>query len=243
MKNLDFKEAALMIQKSNYTVALTGAGMSTESGIPDFRSKGGLWRKHDPTTLASIESLTHHYPLFHQFYKERFLSLRDCQPHQGHYILAKWEKEGLLQSVITQNIDGLHHKAGNKNVYELHGNLNCIFCQKCRKEDTIESFFQKAPCPSCGGLLRPGVILFGEGLPEEAWEGAVYEIKKAKLLLVIGTSLLVSPVNQLPLLMGQKDKKILINHDPTPLNHLFNIIFKERAGEVLGRIQETLMEE
>lgn len=239
MESKKYREAANMLQRSDYTVVLTGAGISTESGIPDFRSKDGLWKKYDPTTLSNVQTIYHNYSLFHQFFKERLGALWECGPNQGHRVLAEWEREGLLQAIITQNIDSLHQKAGSQNIYEIHGNIETIYCQECKEESDVESFLQKNPCLHCNGPLRPGVILFGENLPHETWMGAVEEIRKAHLLLVVGTSLQVSPVNQLPLLMKEKDRRILINQDATHLDSIFNLIFTNKAGEVLKEIQDS----
>lgn len=242
MQQEKYRRAAAMIKEAEYVVVLTGAGISTESGIPDFRSKGGLWQEYDPMTLATTRAIYENYSLFHQFYSERLKALWDCKPHRGHDVLAAWEREGLLQAVITQNIDALHEKAGNKNIYEIHGNIMGIYCQQCKGESSVNAFLQKTSCQACGGPLRPGVVLFGEALPQKIWEGAMQEVERAHLLLVIGTSLQVSPVNQLPLLMAGRGRMILINQEPTPLDDSFHLIFKEKAGETLWRIQERIQE-
>ncbi len=240
MESKKIKEAAQMLQEADYTVVLTGAGISTESGIPDFRSPDGLWKKYDPTTLSNVQAIYNHYNLFHQFFKERLGALWDCKPNQGHRVLAEWEKEGLLQAVITQNIDSLHKKAGSHTIYEIHGNIETIYCQECQEKSDVQTFLQKSPCSYCNGPLRPGVILFGEALPQETWKRAVEEIERADLLLVIGSSLQVSPVNQLPLHMDEEDRRILINQETTHLESIFDLLLTGRAGELLKAIESIL---
>ena len=233
-------QAARWIKTAAFTVVFTGAGMSTESGIPDFRSPGGHWTKTDPAQVASVEAMEYHYDLFHEFYTMRFQTLNRCNPHEGHRILAVWEQKELVQSIATQNVDGFHRQAGSQRVFELHGALNHVRCIHKSHPGSPADFIEKNPCGVCGDRLRPGVVLFGESLPLAAWDQVFYDIQKSDLLLVIGTSLQVSPVNQLP--MMAKGKKILINRDPVSSACHFDSVFQGTAGEVLQQLDDALNE-
>ncbi|MBB6449007.1 NAD-dependent deacetylase [Geomicrobium halophilum] len=190
---------------------LTGAGMSTESGVPDFRSQTGLWAKHDPMKTATVEALENDYEHFHEFYRNRIESLKSIDPHQGHEIITNWQRAGMISVIATQNVDGLHQKSGSQNVAELHGNLREFRCYGC--ESTLEEadFISKKSCEHCGGKIRPNIVLFGEQLPIDTWEYAMEKIRESDVLVVLGTSLQVSPVNQLPDLAPAE--KIYINDD------------------------------
>ncbi len=223
------------IESSRATVLLTGAGMDTESNIPDFRSRDGWWRKYDPRALASIDNLHNNYPLFKEFYSMRIRLLEDIKPHRGHYILADLEEKGLIKTIATQNVSGLHFMAGSKNVYELHGNIQTVSCNNCGKEGQIKDFLEGKNCSKCGNLLRPNVVLFGEGLPMEAWTLAEKDIRNSDLLIVLGTSLEVSPVNQLPLIAG--GKTVLINKEDVGRNYDFDMRLIGKAGEILEGLE------
>lgn len=199
------------LKKSNYTVVFTGAGMSTESGLPDFRSSNqGLWTKNDPSKLASTKALNDNVDEFIAFYRHRVLGVNEYKPHKGHEILAKWEKLGVIQAIITQNVDGFHQLAGSKRVVELHGTLQKLHCQICRLEYSSEEYIKKEyHCP-CGGILRPSVVLFGESLPEQAFHFALEEAEKAELFIVLGSSLTVTPANQFPLIAKENGAKLVI---------------------------------
>ncbi|MGI6730332.1 MAG: NAD-dependent deacylase [Anaerovoracaceae bacterium] len=226
------------LNESKYTVVLTGAGISTESGIPDFRSKDGWWKKLNPSEVASINALENNYDLFREFYKYRISMLEGCKFNKGHKVLADWEEKGFVNSVVTQNIDGFHIDAGSKNTYELHGSINAIRCHSCGKVHSVEDFINDKQCEACGGNLRPGVVLFGEGLPTDVWHKAYEEIEKSDLLLVIGTSLNVSPVNSLPSVA--KGKKVLINAEKTQMDHLFDLVINAGSGTVLVAVSDTI---
>ncbi|MFC5714184.1 NAD-dependent deacetylase [Thalassorhabdus alkalitolerans] len=205
------QEVGKWMMESKNTVVLTGAGMSTESGLPDFRSKEGWWRSIDPSTVANVDALNRNYDLFHEFYRDRIISLSHCKPHEGHLIVAEWEKKGIISHVATQNVDGFHHQAGNRNVSELHGNIRTFRCHNCGAGALEELFLNGDNCRECGGRLRPNVVLFGEMLPQEAWETSLDAIDSADLVLVIGSSLQVSPVNQLPSMT--KGKTVWLNKE------------------------------
>ena len=233
-----------LLEKSNYIVVYTGAGMSTESGLPDFRSaKTGLWEKEDPALIASTEALNRDVEKFFQFYRERVLGVKDCKPHKGHDILAKWEKDGLIQSIITQNVDGFHSVAGSENVMELHGTLQKVHCQSCKKEYGNDMYESESFYCTCGGKLRPSVVLFGEELPEEAFMQAVQESEKADLFIVLGSSLTVTPANQFPLIAKENGAKLLIvNMEPTHFDDYADIVINDqKIGDVLAEIDSYLV--
>lgn len=232
--------AAELLKQSKYTVVLTGAGLSTESGLADFRSSRGMWAERDPLQLASQEALQNNYPEFRAFYLERIKTLQKNSPHKGHQILAAWEKAGILQAIITQNVDGFHKKAGSSEVIELHGNLTRINCENCSCEVTPETFIEGLNCDVCNGKLRPGVVLFGEGLPQNEWEKALSHLERAQLLIVIGTSLEVSPANQIPLYFRGRGKQILLNQEETSYNKFFDLFIQGSAGETLAGVDKAL---
>ena len=237
-KMKEIKRLAGWIKQSDFTVVLTGAGMSTESGLPDFRSKSGWWKSYDPSALASVDAMKTNYPLFHEFYCMRIKALKKCQPHRGHYILAEWEKKGLINSIATQNVDGLHRAAGSGNVHELHGSLRSIRCSVCGRPGTVEGFLNRVDCCSCGERLRPGVVLFGEMLPQDAWNSALRDMEKADIVLVIGTSLQVYPANQLPSLT--EGRKVFVNYEVQGTVSGFDMVVKGKAGGVLAELDRML---
>lgn len=228
-----------MLKGANYTVVFTGAGMSTESGLPDFRSsKQGLWNKKDPSQIASTEALNNNVDEFIEFYKERVLGVKEYQPHQGHHILAKWERQGLIKSIITQNVDGFHQEAGSGHVAELHGTLQKLHCQSCGKEyDSAEYVNQEYYC-SCGGVLRPSITLFGETLPQDAFQFALEEAEKADLFIVLGSSLSVTPANQFPLIAKETGAKlVIVNMEETEMDaYADELIHGREVGKVLAEV-------
>lgn len=190
------------IEESNSIVFFGGAGVSTESGIPDFRSKEGLYNQHDvhfekysPEYLLSNDCLYQHPKVFFEFYRQK-MDTRGIEPNITHKVLAKLEQAGKLKAVVTQNIDGLHQLAGSKRVYEIHGTTQRNYCSICKKEYPADFLFTNTdaiPKCECGGLIRPYVTLYGEGLPEDAVENAIYAISSADMLIIAGTSLQVYP--------------------------------------------------
>jgi NAD-dependent deacetylase len=229
--------AAVLIREARSMVLITGAGMSVDSGVNDFRSASGWWRKIDPRTVATVEALESDYDLFHEFYAMRIAQLQQVVPHRGHAILAEWERRGKLACICTQNVDRLHQIAGNRNVYELHGTIRRFRCHACGAPHTEAAFLQKQSC-ACGGRLRPDVVLFGESLPSEAWRQSLSAIRQADLVLVIGTSLQVAPVNQLPFLT--RGRLIFINAEETGYEEQFDVFIKGRALDSLTAIAEWL---
>lgn len=227
------------IKTSNYTVVFTGAGMSTESGLPDFRSSNnGLWTKKDPSKLASTKALNENVDEFITFYRNRVLGVNEYRPHKGHEILAKWEIQGLIQSIITQNVDGFHQLAGSKRVAELHGTLQRLHCQKCKLEYSSEEYLKKEYYCQCGGILRPSIVLFGESLPEQAFHFALEEAEKAELFIVLGSSLTVTPANQFPLIAKENGAKlVIINMEPTDFDIYANEVIN---GRKIGSLLQEL---
>lgn len=231
------------LKESNYTVILTGAGMSTESGLPDFRSANtGMWNQEDPSKIASTEALNKNVEKFFEFYRHRVLGLEECKPHKGHEILVKWEREGVIRSIITQNVDGFHDEAGSENVAELHGTMKRVHCHSCGKVYGNEKYADKQFHCECGGKLRPSVVLFGEMLPEDAIMKAAEESEKADLFIVLGSSLTVTPANQFPLIAKQNGAKlVIVNLEPTEFDIYADLVINDRKiGEVLQEADQQL---
>lgn len=231
------------IKKSRKTAVFTGAGMSTESGIPDFRSANqGLWKMKDPSKIASIQALNDNVEEFFKFYRNRVAGVNEFAPHKGHHILAKWETEGLIDGVITQNVDGFHTDAGSNHVMELHGTLKKVHCQSCGTEYDSSEYMKGNYHCKCGGPLRPSVVLFGEMLPEEAFSKALLLSESADLFIVLGSSLSVSPANQFPLIAKQNGAKlVIVNMEPTEFDHYADLVIHDRKiGEVLEEIEQEL---
>jgi len=228
-----------IIDDSENIVFFGGAGVSTESGIPDFRSVDGLYNqkyRYPPETILSHRFFVAHTAEFYGFYREKMLCL-DAQPNKAHFKLAEMEKAGILKAVITQNIDGLHQKAGSKRVYELHGSVHRNICQNCKK--SYDGAFilsgEGIPHCTCGGTIKPDVVLYEEPLNEAVVDGAVEAIAAADLLIVGGTSLAVYPAAGLLNYFGG-DKLVLINKSPTPYDRRASLIINDSIGETLSRI-------
>ncbi len=228
-----------LVNESNNIVFFGGAGVSTESGIPDFRSKDGLYNqkyKYPPEEILSHTFFINHTEEFFKFYKEKLNSLK-YEPNVTHIKLAELEKEGKLKAVVTQNIDGLHQKAGSKNVYELHGSVLRNYCMKCHKFYDAEYVFNSSGIPkcSCGGIIKPDVVLYEESLDEETLEKSVYAIANADLLIVAGTSLTVYPASGLINYFRGKNL-VLINRDTTPFDNRADLVINESLGKVFEEI-------
>lgn len=228
----EFKQ---LVCKSNNIVIFGGAGVSTESGIPDFRSKDGLYnQKYDypPEEILSHTFFMKHTDEFYKFYKDKMNSLK-YEPNITHFKLAELEKQGKLKAVITQNIDGLHQKAGSKNVYELHGSVLRNYCMKCHKFYDAEYVFNSSSVPkcSCGGIVKPDVVLYEEGLDEATLESSILAIRNADLLIVAGTSLTVYPASGLINYFRGKNL-VLINRDTTPFDNRADLVINDGLGKV-----------
>ena len=233
------KKFAEMLKKRE-AVIFTGAGMSTESGLQDFRSKTGLWANIDPAALASVNALENDYEQFLSFYVSRLLVPESVKPNIGHELVAQWERDGFIKGLITQNVDRLHQAAGSVNVAELHGSLEPVRCHRCGTHMPKDDFIQGKRCP-CGGRLRPGVVLFGEMLPESEIRKAESWSADCNLFVVLGSSLAVSPANYFP----QKAKYaganlVIVNMDETPFDHIADLVVHESIGKFLSEVQEEL---
>lgn len=230
------KWLAEQIKKGGVTI-FSGAGLSTESGLQDFRSKDGIWAHADPTRLASVGALERNYEEFLEFYKARLYVPESVKPNTGHKLIAEWETKGYLKGIITQNVDRLHQKAGAKNVAELHGSLEPVKCHKCGKKWDTESFMEGKKC-DCGGNLRPSVILFGEMLPDEPLMYADEWSSDCETFIVLGSSLVVSPANYFPRQAKNHGAKlVIINREPTPLDYMADLVAHESIGEYLGKVE------
>ena len=241
----EIDEVASLIARSGCTVALTGAGVSTASGIPDFRGPQGVWRFVDPEKFEI--SYFHQHPdevwdLFVQYLLPAF----DVKPNPAHYALAELERVGKLCAVITQNVDMLHQAAGSKNVVELHGALRDAVCTKCGARYPLREALKwrtaGAPrCPRCGGVLKPDVVFFGEPLPQDALREAFMLAEMAEVFLAVGTSLAVYPANQLPVVAKKRGAKlVIINADETYYDFFADYILRGRVEEILPRLVEKV---
>ena len=238
MCNSEIETLKTWIEASDNIVFFGGAGVSTESGIPDFRSTDGLYHQkfeYPPETILSHTFFYQHTEYFYRFYREKMLPL-EAEPNAAHRALAVLERAGKLRAIVTQNIDGLHQKAGSKNVYELHGSIWRNYCTKCGKSYSAEFIRNSGGVPhcACGGLIKPDVVLYEEGLDEKTIKGAVRAIAEADVLIVGGTSLTVYPAAGLIRYYGG-NRLVLINRDETPYDGYANLIFREPIGQVLGQ--------
>ena len=227
------------INESNNIVFFGGAGVSTESGIPDFRSKDGLYNmKYDypPEEILSHFFFMNNTKEFYRFYKDKMNSLK-YEPNITHIKLAELEKQGKLKAVVTQNIDGLHQKAGSKNVYELHGSVLRNYCMSCKKFYDPEYVFNSKEIPKCecGGIIKPDVVLYEEGLDDETVENAITAIANADMLIIGGTSLTVYPASGL-INYYRGNKLVLINRDETNFDRRANLVINDSLGKVFNNI-------
>ncbi|MCI9288147.1 MAG: NAD-dependent protein deacylase [Oscillospiraceae bacterium] len=228
------------IKKSRNIVFFGGAGVSTESGIPDFRSVDGLYNqryRQPPETILSHTYFEGHTGDFYRFYRDKMICL-DAKPNAAHLKLAELERAGKLRAVVTQNIDGLHQLAGSQAVYELHGSVHRNYCTKCRAfygVDFIQAGEGVPLCPVCGGVVKPDVVLYEEGLDQDTVEGAVRAIAGADVLIVGGTSLVVYPAAGL-INYYRGNRLVLINRDPTPCDGQADLVIHDSIGKVLGGI-------
>jgi NAD-dependent deacetylase len=221
-------------------VVLTGAGISTESGIPDFRSPTGIWAKYDPMEYATIHAFRRDPVKVWEFYARRFEVLTTAEPNVGHLALAALERRGLVEAVVTQNIDGLHQRAGSQEVIEVHGSIRTASCLACGERVTLEEVVAALreapapPCPGCGEILKPDVVMFGELLPVAAMDRALELAQAAGLLLVVGSSLEVYPVAGLPEeTLSGGGQLAIVNRGPTPFDRVAAVKIDGEAGETL----------
>ena len=227
------------IAESERIVFFGGAGVSTESGIPDFRSVDGLYNQkfdYPPEQIISHTFFRRRPEYFYRFYREKMLPL-GFEPNITHKVLARWEQEGRLSAVVTQNIDGLHQKAGSKKVYELHGSVLRNYCQRCGKFHSAEFVKNAAGVPKCdcGGTVKPDVVLYEESLDQDTIEKSAMAIYQADLLIVAGTSLTVYPAAGL-IRYYRGDRLVLINRDETPYDRHADLVFHESLGDIFGQL-------
>ncbi len=232
-------ELKKMIAESNNIVFFGGAGVSTESGIPDFRSVDGLYhQKYDypPETILSHTFYRRHTDEFYRFYKDKMLCL-DAKPNAAHLALAKWEQEGKLKAIVTQNIDGLHQAAGSKRVYELHGSVLRNYCEDCGKFYDVNYVKDAEGVPkcSCGGTIKPDVVLYEEGLDDSTIRGAVKAISEADMLIIGGTSLVVYPAAGL-IDYYNGNKLVVINKSNTGRDEQADLVIQGSIGEVFTQV-------
>ena len=227
------------IEESDRIVFFGGAGVSTESGIPDFRSVDGLYSQkfeYPPETIISHSFYVRKPAYFFNFYREKMLPL-GFEPNVTHKVLARWEREGKLSAIVTQNIDGLHQKAGSKKVYELHGSVLRNYCTRCGKFYPAEFIRDTEGVPKCsrGGTVKPDVVLYEEGLDMDTIEKSVEAIQEADMLIVAGTSLTVYPAAGLIRYYGGK-RLVLINRDPTPYDSQADLVLHDTLGNVFSQL-------
>ena len=235
----DIEKLREIIHNSHRIVFFGGAGVSTESGIPDFRSADGLYHQqfdYPPEEILSHTFFMRNPEEFYRFYRNKMLCLT-AKPNKAHLTLAKWEREGILRSVVTQNIDGLHQAAGSQRVHELHGSVLRNHCMKCGKFNGVEKIAESEGVPlcECGGIIKPDVVLYEEALPEDTVMQAVEDIRNADTLIVAGTSLTVYPAASYVRCFGG-DHMILINRDATPYDHMADLVIHDKVGEVLSQV-------
>ncbi len=242
------EQAVEILANARHIIVLTGAGISTASGIPDFRGKDGLWKKI-PSYKFTIDYFLENPLEVWQLYYERFKAMGNVKPNPGHYALAKLEEAGIIKAIITQNIDGLHQAAGSKRVIELHGNFKHAVCMTCRRLYPIEHAFEKVlkgevpRCDYCGGLLKPNVVLFGEPLPAKAINEAFMLAERSDAIIVAGSSLYVTPANQIPVVVKAKGGKVIaINMGEIFMRDIIDILVEAPTEKALPILCEKLLE-
>ncbi|MBA7685800.1 NAD-dependent protein deacylase [subsurface metagenome] len=243
-EKLDTGRLIEVLQDANRVAILTGAGISAESGIPTFRGEEGLWKKYRPEELATPAAFSQDPKFVWEWYDWRRGIFAQKEPNPGHKVIARWEEAFPTVSLITQNIDGLHQKAGSKNIWELHGN---IWKLRCTEEGTItenyETPLKEIPplCPNCGALLRPHVVWFGESLSPTILQKSIQLSSECDVMFVIGTSAVVQPAASLPFEASKAGAKLVeINPDPTPLSLYADFSIRGKSGEILPLIDEEL---
>ncbi len=243
------EDAAELFRKAKRVVVLTGAGISTPSGIPDFRSEGtGLWSRDEPMEVASLGTFRAHPERFFNWFRPLAGQIFHAEPNAAHSALVELEREGIAQIIVTQNIDGLHQKAGSTRVVEMHGTLRTLSCTQCFRQFQSEPYLRayiedgKIPqCPHCSGILKPDVILFGEQLPQSAWFEAQREARQCDLMLVAGSSLEVLPVAGLPMqALDRGAHLVIVNNTPTYVNVRADVVIMDDVAAMLPEIAKRV---
>ncbi len=242
--------AAELLTKARHAIVLTGAGLSTPSGIPDFRSEGtGLWSRDEPLEVASLLTFRTAPARFFEWFRPLASQIFNAQPNPAHLVLAELEHKRRIQTIITQNIDMLHHKAGSRKVIETHGTLRTLSCTQCYRQQGYEAYLptfvetgEIPRCPACGAILKPDVILFGEQLPQKAWAEAQQESRNCDLIIVIGSSLEVLPVASLPMqAIDRGAHLIIVNNSVTYLNVRADVVLSEDVATVIPAISKRVL--
>ncbi|MFO8018100.1 MAG: NAD-dependent deacylase [Promethearchaeia archaeon] len=245
-------EAAEIIQNSDDIVVFTGAGASTESGIADFRSEGGLWSRYDPAVHANYQLFLKDPTKFWEMHRDLEKTLIEAEPNPTHYAIAELEKMGKVKAIITQNVDMLHQRAGSSShedipIYELHGSYGKLECVRCDREydlDEVDTQSEEYPVCECSGFIKPKVILFGENLPPGILNNAVASVRDCDCFLMVGSSLEVSPANFLPGLAKEYGAEIIfINKDSTAMDDIADIFVKGKSGEIFTQLMKKLKNE
>lgn len=243
----EIQELRALLEKASRIVVFTGAGISTESGVSDYRSKGGIWDRFQPVTIQEFLADEEKRREYWRRKKEMYAEMRDAKPNQGHLAIARLEKirrgevTSPLLGVITQNIDGLHQKAGNQKVVEIHGTNREVICLTCGRIDPFETAYERLLageeiplCLHCGGLLKPNTISFGQALDPDVLNLAVTWARSCDLMLAVGSTLIVEPAASLPRLAKRGDARlVIVNRDPTPLDESADLVIHQTAGPVL----------
>lgn len=233
-----FESLSEKIKGAKKIVFVTGAGISQESGIPTFRGKEGLWRRYDPMQLATIDAFNDSPKLVWEWYEDRRKNILNAKPNPGHLAIAELEKYKDVV-VLTQNIDGLHQRAGSSRVLELHGSIIRIKCTVCEFEDDIPTNFENLPpkCNKCGNILRPDVVWFGEALPQKVWNKAIIEANTCDIMIIAGTSLVVSPANTLPVYAKQNNATLIeVNPEQTQMSSEMDMTLRTTSAKALPSI-------
>jgi len=229
-----FESIKEQIKDFKRIVFVTGAGISQESGIPTFRGKDGLWRNYDAMKLATIDAFYEDPKLVWEWYNERRRNIFSANPNQGHIAISELEKYADV-TVLTQNVDGLHQKAGSSKILELHGSIIKIKCTICEfKDEMINEFYDIPPLCKCGNILRPDVVWFGESLPQDIWKNAIILASQCDLMVIVGTSLVVSPANTLPIYAKQNNATLIeINPEKTEMSSEMNLVLRNISEKTL----------
>jgi NAD-dependent deacetylase len=242
---MEAAELAALIRARGPSVVLTGAGVSTESGVPDFRSPTGIWAQFDPFEYGSIEAFRADPEKVWGFYAPRFSMLTEAEPNAAHRALAELERRGHVRAIVTQNIDLLHERAGSADVVEVHGSIRTSTCPSCRTSYELQQVLDLLPdaprCEACGAVLKPDVVFFGELLPAQAIERAFALARDTKLMLVVGSTLEVHPVAALPLeTLAAGGALAIVNRGPTALDERATLKLDGSAGKILAAVAEQL---
>ena len=236
-------DVADVVATARHCIVFTGAGISAESGIPTFRGAGGLWERHRPEELATPEAFARDPELVWRWYRWRQEVVYRAEPNPGHRAIAELEALGVVKAVITQNVDGLHQRAGSRDVVELHGSLWRARCVRCGAVYRLDKPVEEIPprCPRCGGLLRPDVVWFGEPLPQDAWERAVELASRSDAVLVVGTSGVVYPAAYIPRIAKDHGAVVVeVNVEESAVTPIADFFLRGKAGEVLPRLVEEV---